>query len=363
MTQASKTTDAAGPWVVGVDLGGTNIRLALYRDLVGERRRAAQATDAERAAAEVIDPVLTHREPVGSARSPEALAERIKHEVDRMLARAIEQGEPIDPERAVIPVGIGIAAMLRGHDGEVANAPNLAWRDEPFGHILRAQLGARHPVGLYNDVNAITYGEYAFGAGIGATDVLGVFFGTGIGGGVVAARQLVEGGSNCAGEIGHIKVAFGPDAPLCGCGGRGCIEAFAGGRNLQARLRAELSAGTKSTILALAGDAEFVTPGHLDDAAGDGDAYAVAVHDQLVPLVASTLSGAIFLLNPDRLILGGGLLMRAPVLRQRIIAAIPSYLTQAQLDILEVVDTKLDEEAGILGSALLASERLGEARA
>lgn len=338
----------AQPWVVGVDLGGTNVRLALYRDLPAVRARCASQPDAGL----VPDAVLAHRERVGDERAAGQVAQRLAACVERLLAEAGIQDRRV-------PVGVGIAAMLRGFAGDVANAPNLGWRDQPFGRLLAAALGPARPVGIYNDVNAITYGEHAFGAAVGATDVLAVFMGTGIGGGLVADSRLIEGASNCAGEIGHTKIDLRPDAPLCGCGGRGCVEAFAGGRLLQERLRAELAAGQESAILRLAGSVERVTPGHLDRAAAEGDAYALSVHDQIVPMVAATLANAVFVLNCSCLILGGGMLMRTPVLRRRIIDAIPGFLTRAQLEPLCIVETRLGEDAGLLGSALLAAERLG----
>lgn len=347
MTIAVTTASASTPWVVGVDLGGTNVRLALYRDLF--------AAHAERAARPVeILPApaytLMHREQVGDERAAASVAVRLAAGIERLLEDAGVAGE-------LVPVGVGIAAMLRGFEGDVANSPNLSWRDEPFGRMLADALGPRRPVRLYNDVNAIVYGEYAFGAGVGATDVLGVFMGTGIGGGLVAESRLIEGASNCSVEIGHVKVDLRPNAPLCGCGGRGCLEAFAGGRNLQDRLREELAAGQPSMIPGLAGSVAQVTPGHLDQAAAQDDPYALAIYDDLVPKIASSLANAVFVLNPARLILGGGMLMRMPVLRQRIIDDVPRYLTKAQIEPLTIVETQLGEDAGLLGSALLAAER------
>lgn len=352
---ASPPAQSAG-WVVGVDLGGTNIRVALYRDLPAARARCAAEPDAGPDAGLVPEPVLTHREPVGSERAAGQVAQRLAACIEGLVTEAGIQDQRV-------PVGVGIAAMLRGFAGDVANAPNLGWRDQPFGRHLAAALGPRRPAGVYNDVNAITCGEHAFGAGVGATDVLAVFIGTGIGGGLVAGGRLVEGASNCAGEIGHTKIDLRPDAPVCGCGGRGCVEAFAGGRLLQERLRADLAAGRESAILRLAGSVDQVTPGHLDRAAAAGDAYAVSIHDQLVPMVAATLANAVFVLNSARLILGGGMLMRAPVLRRRIIDAVPGFLTRAQREPLRIVETRLGDDAGLLGSALLAAERLGAAPA
>ncbi|WP_428261791.1 ROK family protein, partial [Haliangium sp.] len=151
MTEPNPTSSPDTTWVVGVDLGGTNIRLALYRDLHGVRSAAS-------AQAAAPEPVRQYREQVGDERRPEQVAERLSECIRRLLAEAGLDGRHV-------PVGIGIAAMLRGYDGEVANAPNLEWRDAPFGRLLAGHLGPSHPAGLYNDVNAITYGEYAFGAG------------------------------------------------------------------------------------------------------------------------------------------------------------------------------------------------------
>ena len=332
-------------WTVGVDLGGTNMRLGLYRGLAQARARRAAGE-----AAEMPVPVALHREKVGEPRDAETVATRLAGNIARLLAEA---GIP-DDER--VPVGVGIAAMLRGFEGDVANSPHLRWRNVPFGQLLCERLGPRRPATLYNDVNAITYGEFSLGAGIEATDLLAVFVGTGIGGGLVAGGRLVEGASNCAGEIGHCKVAFGDDAPLCACGARGCVETFAGGIYLQRRIRAELAGGASSLTLELAGSADKVTPGHLDSAAAQGDAYALAIHDQIAPLLAGALANAICLLNPGCLVLGGGMLMRAPVLRQRVIEAMPPMLTRAQLEPLTIVDTALGDDAGLIGSALLAAE-------
>lgn len=345
MTSTANT--ATSPWVVGVDLGGTNVRLALYRNLL-----AAHAERLARPGEALPAPAYTlmHREEVGQDRAAASVAVRLAGAIERLLADA-------GVADAFVPVGVGIAAMLRGFEGDVANSPNLGWRDEPFGQMLASALGPRRPVRLYNDVNAIVYGEYAFGTGVGATDVLGVFIGTGVGGGLVAESRLIEGASNCSVEIGHVKVDLRPNAPLCGCGGRGCLEAFAGGRNLQDRLREELAAGQPSIITSLAGSVEQVTPGHLDQAAAQEDPYALALYDDLVPKIASSLANAVFVLNPARLILGGGMLMRMPVLRQRIIEDIPRYLTKAQIEPLTIVETQLGEDAGLLGSALQAAER------
>lgn len=319
---------------IGIDLGGSNLRVALFGDISAD-----------------FAPIAQHREPVGENRSPEAMAERIADAVARVLEGL---------EYSQVPVGIAIAAMLRGASGMVANAPNLHWRDVPFGALLQERLGPTLPVALYNDVNAITYGECIAGAGAGASDVLAVFVGTGVGGGILAGGRLIQGANMCAGEIGHFKVAYGEDARLCGCGMRGCIEAYVGGANLEARVRKELAEGADSAILRLARfEVDKVHPGHIDQAAGEGDPYALELYDEIAPLLTATLGNAINLLNPERLILGGGVISRTPVLREYVLTGLELAVNPVMLEPLSIVEPMLGDEAGPIGAALLAARRGG----
>jgi glucokinase len=329
---------------IGIDLGGTNIRVALYRDFGEALERTEQAEELE--AVVPPDPVALRREPVGEPRDPADVVERLAALVESITAEAGHTGE-------LIPVGIGIAAMLRGYDGMIAKSPHLRWVQVPFGRLLSDRLGPAHPVTVYNDVNAIAYGEFCFGAGIGARDVLAVFVGTGIGAGFVAGNRLIEGATNTAGEIGHSKVVFGDDAAPCACGGRGCVEAYIGGTYLQERIRRELTAGAVSAASTLAGGPELVNPSHLDQAAADGDDYALDLYTEIAPLLGVVLGNAVNLLNPARLILGGGVLTRAPVLREHVIASMELAAIEACLDPLTIVTTMLGDDAGLLGSAAL----------
>ncbi|MGE5186424.1 MAG: ROK family protein, partial [Acidobacteriota bacterium] len=223
------------------------------------------------------------------------------------------------------------------------------------GRQLARRLGPRFAVGVYNDVNAIVWGEAVAGAARGCRDVLGVYVGTGIGGGVIAAGALVEGASNCAGEIGHVKVRWDEDAAPCACGQRGCVEAYAGGSYIQARIRHELAGGARSEAVRLAGGAEHVHPGHVDMAAADGDDWALALWSELAPLIAVALANAIAVLNPERLVLGGGVLARCPTLYQLTVASLEVAAPVAAMETLTIVQAELGDEAGLVGSARLAS--------
>jgi glucokinase len=313
-------------WAIGIDLGGTNLRVALFRDL---SRRTA--------------PVREHREPVGEARGPAQLADRLAGAVTRIAG----------DDAPAAAVGIGIAAMLRGRDGMVANSPHLRWRDVAFGELMRARLPDRR-LGIYNDVNAITYGEFALGAGRGASDVVGVFVGTGIGAGIVANGELVDGATNSGAEIGHVKVAVGRDARPCNCGLRGCVEAYAGGSYLLERIRGELASGVKSAITVLAAG-EAPNPGHVDRAALDGDPYAVGLWNEVGPLLGLALANVVTVLNPARLVLGGGVLSHTPRLREIALTSLRELANPPALEALTIVDAELGDNAGLVGSALLAS--------
>lgn len=292
--------------VIGIDLGGSTLRAAL----VDETHAI----------------VTHHREPLGEPRDPQTIVEKV--------ARVVESLAPGGP------VGIGIAAMLSDRDGTVANSPHLRWRDVPFGRLLAARLPDRAVV-ITNDVNAITWGEHVAGAARGCRDVLGVYVGTGIGGGVIANGELVEGVTNSAGEIGHTKVRWDADAAPCRCGQRGCIEAYAGGSYLLARIARET--GTAGT------------PADVDRLAAAGDPWARALWQELAPLLSVTLGNAVALLNPERLVLGGGVLARTPVLVAMVREHMAETTNGPSWGPLSIVLAELGDEAGLVGAAQLAT--------
>jgi len=311
---------------IGIDLGGSNLRAAIVDD------------DAK---------LVEHRrEKTGEPRDPQTIVERCAAVCEDLLRIA---------GAASATVGVGIAAMLRGNQGVIANSPHLRWRDVPFGQLLAVRLGARFQLGVYNDVNAIVYGEAVAGAARGSRDVLGVYVGTGIGGGLIVNNALVEGTSNCAGEIGHAKVRWDEHAAPCACGNRGCVEAYVGGSYVQRRIRDELAAGATSSVLALAGAADKAHPGHVDRAAAEGDPWALALWSELAPMLAVVLGNAIAVLNPERLVLGGGMLGRCPKLYEMVVNSLQIVGNAPSLEALTIVPAVLADDAGMVGAAHLAA--------
>jgi glucokinase len=314
---------------IGIDLGGTQLRAAAF-------------------AGDSHAPVAVHRELVGERRDVDSIVERVASVIEQLAGDA--STEPV-------PVGVGIAAMLRDRVGTVANSPHLRWRDVAFGRALARRLGPRFALGVYNDVNAIVWGEAIAGAARGCRDVLGVYVGTGIGAGVIVDGRLVHGASQCAGELGHIKVRWGDDAVPCACGQRGCLEAYLGGSYLERRIRSELARGARSSLRAL--DVGSVHAADVDAAAAEGDEWALALWGELAPLAAVALGGALAVLNPERLVLGGGVLARCPVLREHVIASLTIATPAAALEPLTIAVTELGDDAGLVGAAALAAADLG----
>jgi glucokinase len=313
---------------IGVDLGGSNLRAAAFGDGAA--------------------PLDSHREAVGEDRAPEAVVERVARTIERLA------GGSDGP----VVVGVGVAALLRDRRGTVAQSPHLQWRDVPFGELLRRRLDGRYRLGVYNDMNAITWGEAVAGAARGYRDVLAVHVGTGIGGGLIVGGQLVEGATSCAGEIGHTKVRWDGDAAPCMCGGRGCVEAYLGGRYLAARFRRELAdRRLKTTVIERAGGSiDAVTPSHVDDAALDGDTWALALWTELATLLAVAIGNALAILNSQRLVLGGGVLGRTPGLRAMTEIELELVAPPASLEPLTVAVAELGDDAGLVGAARLARD-------
>lgn len=296
---------------IGIDVGGTNLRAAIVD---GEATLVSQ-----------------YREPVGEPRDPDTLADRI--------ARIVRDLAGDDPD---VRVGIGIAAMLRDRDGTVANSPHLRWRDVPFGRVLATRLGERFRASVYNDVNAIVYGEAIAGAARGCRDVLGVYVGTGIGAGLVVNGELVDGASSCAGELGHTKVRWDNDAAACACGSRGCLEAYCGGSYLDRRVQ---SSRGRSDI----------TLSDVDTAAAAGEDWALDLWTETATLLAVALGNAVALLNPQRVVLGGGVLSRCPTLFALVETMLEVAGNSASLERLSVVPAALGDDAGLVGAAHLAA--------
>jgi glucokinase len=315
---------------LGVDLGGTNARAAVV----------------DRESGEIV---ASHKEPLRD-RAPDAVVTTLAHVVHEAADAA-----GITPAAAG-RIGVGVAGQVVGHSGLVTNAPNLGWRDVPFGGLVEKALGI--PVRVANDLSVAAWGEKRFGAARGIDDVALVFVGSGVGSGLILAGRLHEGAQGVAGELGHTKVRPPrPDAPpprRCGCGQLGCLEAYTSGVNVAARVREEIAAGAATRILELVGgDLVRVTASVVEDAAVAGDAYAVALWDEVSRLLGTSIANLVTLLNPARLILGGGVILGAPRLAELTLRRFEENVSRSATRGLSVERAWLGDDAGVIGAAVL----------
>ena len=315
-------------WCVGVDLGGTNVRVLA---------RGPMDMEAEL------------RGPHGGGEDAAAVAKLIRKMVHHLLPKSRLKQPPA--------VSAAVAAMLDPTGKMVLNAPNLGWRDVPFGILLEKELQV--PVVLYNDLKAATYGELVEGAGKGAQDVLCVMVGSGVGSGFVLGGELQLGGGNASGELGHLKVVTDNGRP-CGCGQSGCIEAYAGGHNM-AQAAEQAAATGRSAFLQQrrVGPPERpLTPGDLEAGWMDGDETCRSLLEEAAGHLGLGLANAVTLLNPELLLLGGGVLTNCRAFRERTLSAFRKLCHPVALSRLAVGSTDLGDRAGLVGAVELARRRV-----
>jgi glucokinase len=273
------------------------------------------------------------------------------------IAKMVQQLQNQGPKTPPAGVGVGIAGQITAATGVVRFAPNLKWREVPFRDRLQTALTL--PVVVTNDVRAATWGEWRHGAGQGAPDLICLFIGTGIGGGVVSGGRMLEGCTNTAGELGHITTDI--NGPPCTCGHRGCLEALAGGWAIARRARQAIldAPAAGQAFLQAAGLKEPVAP---EDVNARVVAAAAQAHDPLARLLVdevarALIAGTVSLVNafnPCRLILGGGVMQGLPELIGRVEAGIRRAALNTATEGLEVLPARLKGDAGVVGAATLA---------
>ena len=212
--------------------------------------------------------------------------------------------ENIDPY-SLAAIGIGVPVPVLP-DGTTPNASNLpGWRNAPLVKTLEGLL--RRPCFGENDCNAGTYGEYVYGAGKNAKTLIGLFVGTGLGGGIVFHDQLIIGENHMAAELGHIVVQEG--GRICGCGHKGCLEAYASKTGMARRIAWEVFIeGRKSTLSQVVDDGNFATikSSVLQEAYRKGDQVAVDALDELAHYLGVGVAALITIFGPDQVVIGGG---------------------------------------------------------
>jgi glucokinase len=280
--------------------------------------------------------------PTEAHRGPAAVLTTLEHVILEVVAAHPDAGRA---------VGIACAGQIHPSTGAVVYAPNLGWHDVPLATHLGRALGRR--VAVENDVRAAAWGEFCFGAGQGADSLIAVFVGTGVGSGAVLGRSLWRGGANAAGEIGHTQVV--PDGLPCACGRRGCLEQYVSGKGFQQRVRRALDAGLRTQLVqATGGDPTRLTATMVWAAVNAGDALARQIWDEAERFLVLAVANYVTLLNPDVLVLGGGVIETVPRLFEVVAAGVPE-LTTVLARTLRIERARLGDWSGVAGAAALAA--------
>jgi glucokinase len=318
--------------VIGLDLGGTNLRAGLV--------------DSDSGAV-----LMSSSIPTVAREGQEQVIQRM---IDLIRGMLSEAGD------GVSAVGIGVPGVLDLEKGIVNFLPNFPghWRGVGLAAAVRESTGL--PVHLLNDARAITYGEWCLGAGRGVADMACFTLGTGIGGGLVLEGQLRLGIGGTAGELGHIIVEA--NGLPCGCGSRGCVEAYASGPAIAARAIKAVTQGMTTCIGTLAGhDLNRITPEIVCQAALAGDTVATEIYQEAGRFLGIAAASLLVSVGPRRVVLGGGVAQAGELLFESVRKTLTERVKMMPVEQVDILPAALGANGGILGTALWALRRSAHA--
>ena len=315
------------PMTIGVDIGGTKVAAGLV-DASGEITQKSRV------------PMITQD-------TAEAATACVKAAIDEIFAAVPEA------RRSVKGIGICSPGPLDPFRGVILNPPNLTcWRNYPLANEIERVFGV--PVRVDNDANAAGLAEAIWGAGVGYTNVFFTIVGTGIGNGIVFDKKIYYGRTGSAGEGGHVTINF--EGPVCGCGKHGCIEAYASGPNIAKRAQAKLVAGARSRMLALAGGVDEVRTEHVGEAFREHDPVAKEVLAETAHLLTIWLGSIVDLLEPDVMVMGGGVAELMSSFFVKMSADLPAWAINKRAGEIPLVLARYGNDAGIAGAAALMKQ-------
>jgi glucokinase len=314
------------PFFAGVDLGGTKILTGIFDAGLNCLARAKVSTKPERGPEEVIARIA------------------------RCVRDAVDECD-LDLKQ-IHSIGIGAPGTIDAANGRVLFAPNLKWEDVPLKKSLEKQLGL--PVSVENDANAAVLGVYETELTGKPRHVIGIFLGTGIGGGLILDGKLFSGFSGTAGEIGHMVLDVG--GPKCNCGNQGCFEALASRTAIFRKLSEAVGSG-KKTILTdtLGSDLKDLRSGDLRKAIRKGDKLVESIVEEAAEYTGIAVANLINLLNPQVVVLGGGVIdALGDEMMAIILETASDYGMSGAMKGVDIVASKKGDDAGIVGAAVLA---------
>src|SRR5947207_8760241 len=317
-------------YVVGIDLGGTKILAGLFDSSLECIGTAKVSTKAQRGMETVIS------------------------RIERCVRDAVDEADL--GLKQVAGIGIGAPGAVEFETGTVIFAPNLdGWKEVPLKKELEKALEV--PVSVENDGNIAVLGVHVAELKGKPRSVIGIFVGTGIGGGLIVNGELYSGFNHTAGEIGHMVLDI--NGPKCGCGNRGCFEAVASRTAIFQRIKAGVKEGEKTLLTEMLGDSlEDMRSGDLRKAIRRGDKFVAEILEQVAECIGIGVSNLVNIIGPDVVVLGGGVI---EALEDEMVGIITKtakdHAMPGTMKGVEIVTSKLGDNAGITGAAVLARKQ------
>lgn len=309
---------------IGIDVGGTNVKIALVD------------SDGKIGYSNTI--------PTRAEMGYEYTINNMKQAIRDLLAETKLSAKDIEG------IGFGLPGQVDFKSGIVRLITNIpGWVEIPLAKMIEDEFHI--PTRIDNDVRCAALGELNFGAGKGCENLICITVGTGIGSGLIINGKLVRGASNAAGEIGHIKLQM-HDGPICGCGDTGCLEAFASGPSIVA-MAEEYIMGGKSTKYREMANGNDITPFIVAEAAKAGDPVARRIFTKMGEYIGIGMASVVNLLNPERIIVGGGVADAGDILMTPLKETLKKRAMKIAGETVEVVPAQLGNTAGVIGASLL----------
>ncbi len=313
---------------IGLDVGGTKVLGAIFD---GERN-------------------IVHRLKKKSTEQG-AEAENVEQVIINVVEELLDSsGIPLDQ---ITAIASSIPGVIDQNAGVVLFTPNLPWRNYDIGSAMLRRFGV--PFFIGNDVNLGVLGEYRFGAARGFRNVVGLFVGTGVGGGLILNGELYTGNKFKAGELGHMTLD--PEGPLCGCGKRGCLEAFSSKQGMSAYIRKQVSRG-RGSLLAKAVQEGVFKSKKLKKALLAGDAVAMEAVDRACHYLAVATGSLINIFSPDLVLYGGGVVEAVgDTFLEKILREVDDYCMAEIRSTVELKNASLGDDSVLYGALALMEEQ------
>lgn len=311
---------------IGIDVGGTNVKIALVDDN-----------------GKII---YSNSVPTYAKMGYEYTVNNIKQAIKDLMKET--NTTPSDIEG----IGFDFPGQVDCKTGVVKLAPNIpGWVNVPIAQMIEDEFHI--PTRIDNDVRCAALGELKFGAGRGCENFICITVGTGIGSGIVINGKVVRGATNAAGELGHIKLQMN-GGPICGCGDTGCLEAFASGPAIVAMAQEYIKGGKSTKFREMAAvEGGEITPYMVAKAAEEGDPVAKRIFEIVGEYIGIGLTSVINFLNPERVIIGGGVAESGELLLGPIRKTIKERAMVVAGNAVEIVPAQLGNSAGVIGASML----------